>query len=222
MLMENLKTPSLIVDGERMRRNAAQMTARAKALNVSLRPHVKTHRCIEIAKIQTTGNAAGGIMVSTLSEAHFFSQNGFSDITYGVPIESGKFNEAIQVAKDIERFSVLTDDAETVRSLNDAARKESAKLDVFLKVDVGAHRCGVEPTSPQAFEIPQLISDSSNLNFAGILTHAGQSYAADSPEKLLAVARHERDSMHNLAEELRARLKCPRRKHRFDADDERD
>jgi D-serine deaminase-like pyridoxal phosphate-dependent protein len=202
MQIENIKTPSLIVDYQRMKRNAASVTARAKELNVALRPHVKTHRCLEIARIQTAENA-GGIMVSTLSEAHFFARNGFSDITYGVGIERGKFAEAIEIAKNIERFSVLTDDAETVRELNEKAKSENARINVFVKIDVGAHRCGVEPHTAEAFEIPASISDASNLNFAGILTHAGQSYHADSPEKLLAVARSERDLMRELAEKLR-------------------
>lgn len=204
MQLENIKTPSLIVDFQRMKRNAERVSNRAKELNINLRPHVKTHRCLEIAKIQTE-KTFGGIMVSTLSEAQFFSANGFSDIIYGVPIEKGKFGQAFGIAKKIEKFAVLTDDAETVKSLNEAAKNEDAKLDVFLKVDVGAHRCGVEPDAKEAFEIPQIISDSSNLNFAGILTHAGQSYNANSPEKLLAVAREERDLMRNLANELRAK-----------------
>jgi D-serine deaminase-like pyridoxal phosphate-dependent protein len=204
MNLENIKTPSLIVDYERMKRNAAQVTARAKSLNVNLRPHVKTHRCLEIARIQTE-NTFGGIMVSTLAEAHFFAQEGFSDITYGVPVERGKFAEVVEIAKSIERFAVLTSDAASIAELNETAKRESARLNVFLKVDVGAHRCGVEPHTKQAFEIPQKIADSSNLDFAGILTHAGHSYHADTSEKLLAVAREERDKMRGLAEELRAK-----------------
>ena len=158
-------------------------------------------------------------MVSTLSEANFFSKNGFSDITYGVPIERGKFDEAIEIAKTTEKFSLLTDDAETVGLLNEKAKQENVNLNVFVKIDVGYHRCGVEPNTKEAFEIPQKIADSSNLNFAGILTHAGHSYHADTPEKLLKVAQQERDLMRNLAEELRAqRLKCSMCQHRFDTD----
>lgn len=201
MLSENLKTPSLVLDANRMRRNAERMAARAESLNVALRPHVKTHKCVEIAKIQTAGNA-GGIMVSTLAEAQHFLQNGFTDITYGVPIEAGKFSEAIRLAKTCERFSVLTDDAATAESLNAAARGENIKLDVFVKIDCGYHRCGVEPHAPEAVAIPRLIGDSSNLNFAGILTHAGHSYHARTPEELAAIARAERDSMTDLAQRL--------------------
>lgn len=204
MNLETIKTPSLIVDYERMTRNAARVAARAKALNVALRPHVKTHRCAEIAKIQTA-NTFGGIMVSTLAEAHFFAGNGFSDITYGVPVERGKIAEAVEIAKSIERFAVLTTDEETVQELNETARRENARINVFLKVDIGYHRCGVEPHTKEAFEIPQKIAGSSNLDFAGILTHAGHSYHADTPERLLAVAHEERDKMRGLAEELRTK-----------------
>jgi D-serine deaminase-like pyridoxal phosphate-dependent protein len=204
MHLETIKTPSLIVDFQRMKRNAERISARVKALNVNLRPHVKTHRCLEIARMQTE-NTFGGIMVSTLAEAHFFAAGGFSDITYGVPVERGKFAEAIEISKKIEKFAVLTDDAGTVEELNNAAKNENGLLDVFLKVDVGYHRCGVEPDTNEAVEIPKKIADSSNLNFAGILTHAGHSYHAASPEKLLEIARTERDSMRNLAAELRSK-----------------
>lgn len=204
MNLETIKTPSLIVDYERMKRNSETVAARAKVLNVALRPHVKTHRCAEIAKIQTA-NTFGGIMVSTLAEAHFFAKNGFSDITYGVPIERGKFSEAVEIAKTIEKFAVLTTEDESVGELNETAKRENARVDVYLKVDVGAHRCGVEPHMQEAFEIPQKIADSSNLNFAGILTHAGHSYGANDSKKLLAVAREERDKMRGLAENLRAK-----------------
>lgn len=202
MNLETIKTPSLVVDFQKMKRNAERITKRAAALNVNLRPHVKTHRCLEIALMQTDNNF-GGIMVSTLSEAHFFADNGFSDIIYGVPVEPGKFAEAIEIAKKIEKFAVLTSDAESIETLNQRAKLENASLDVFLKVDAGAHRCGIEPDDAQAFEIPRQIADSSNLNFAGILTHAGQTYGAKNAEELVAVARHERDTMVNLAESLR-------------------
>ena len=92
---------------------------------------------------------------------------------------------------------------ETVGLLNERRKRENINLDIFVKIDVAYHRCGVEPNTKEAFEIPLKIADSSNLNFAGILTHAGHSYHADTPEKVLKVALSERDKMRNLAEELR-------------------
>jgi D-serine deaminase-like pyridoxal phosphate-dependent protein len=203
MDLQTIKTPSLVLDVERVRRNAARMSARVKSLGARLRPHVKTHKCAEVARIQTEG-CAGGITVSTLAEARAFNARGFRDITYAVPIEPGKFEEAFELARLCERFALITDDAQTPPLLDEAARRTGVVLELFLKVDCGYHRCGVEPDRPEALEIPRLISDSPNLRFAGILTHAGHSYHARSREELQAIARHERDLMTEFAARLRA------------------
>jgi D-serine deaminase-like pyridoxal phosphate-dependent protein len=174
-----------------------------KSFGASLRPHVKTHKCVEVARIQTEGQA-GGITVSTLAEARVFAARGFRDITYAVPIEPGKFDEAIELAKNCERFSLITDDREIPRQLDESARRAGVTLDLFLKVDCGYHRCGVEPDRPEALEIPRAIGDAPNLRFAGILTHAGHSYHARSREELQAVASYERDLMTEFAARLRA------------------
>jgi len=203
MDINSIKTPGLVLDLERVRDNAARISDIAKRNNVRLRPHVKTHKCIEVAKIQTAGHD-GAITVSTLAEARAFGANGFTDITYAVPIERGKFGEAIEILRDGTRLNLLTDDADTVTDLNDAAGKAGVKFDVFVKIDCGTHRVGVEPQTSEATDIPRQISDAANLNFAGLLTHAGHSYNASSVEGIREVARHERDVMVELAERLRA------------------
>ncbi|HEX3557923.1 MAG TPA: alanine racemase [Pyrinomonadaceae bacterium] len=203
MDLHTIKTPSLVLDVERVRRNAARMSARAREFGVTLRPHVKTHKCVEVARMQTFGGA-GGITVSTLAEARAFVAHGFKDITYAVPVEPGKFDEALELAKLCERFALITDDVGVTRRLDEAARRAGVVLDLFLKVDCGYHRCGVEPDSLEALEIPRLISDARGLRFAGILTHVGHSYHAHSREELLGIARQERDLMREFAARLRA------------------
>jgi D-serine deaminase-like pyridoxal phosphate-dependent protein len=84
------------------------MSRRIKQFGADLRPHIKTHKCIEVARIQTAGHS-GAVTISTLAEARAFAANGFSKITYAVPIESGKFNEAIEISRDCE-LSLITDD----------------------------------------------------------------------------------------------------------------
>lgn len=200
--VQSLKTPSLLLDVMRVRRNGERMSEIARQNNLRLRPHIKTHKCIEVARIQTSGHD-GAITVSTLAEARAFANHGFSDITYAVPTEPGKFADAIDILKGGVKLNLLTDDAETMRLLDDVAGNAGVAFEVFVKIDVGTHRVGVEPHTAEATEIPRLISDSKNLTFAGILTHAGHSYNAKSIDEILAVARHERDSMVELAGRLR-------------------
>ncbi|MEP6703922.1 MAG: alanine racemase [Acidobacteriota bacterium] len=198
MDVHTIKTPSLLLNLTRVRNNAARMTEIARRNNVRLRPHIKTHKCIEVAKIQTEGHD-GAITVSTLAEARAFAKHGFNDITYAVPIEQGKFADAIEIVNAGVKLNLLTDNADTVKALDEAAGKVGAKFDVFVKIDCGTHRVGVEPDSAEAIEVPRLLSDAKNLNFAGILTHAGHSYDAKTKDGVLEVARHERDSMVELA-----------------------
>lgn len=182
-----------------MRRNVANMNSRIAKLGVELRPHVKTHKSIDIARIQTAGQK-GGVMVSTLAEARAFLAAGFRDITYGVPVEAGKFAEVNELARDCERFAVLTDDLETVRELNNAS---DGAVSVFIEIDTGDHRSGIAPDSANVLRIAREISDSKNLHFAGILTHAGHSYDAPDADRRLAIARAERDLMTELADKLK-------------------
>ncbi len=202
MDLETITTPALLLDVERLRRNAERIGNRVRDLGARLRPHVNTHKSIEVARIQTEGHS-GAITVSTLAEGSAFAAREFQDITYAVPIEPGKFPTALALAKSCQRLSLITDDPELPALLNEAARNQNVFVDLFLKIDCGYHRCGVEPDSKEAREIPERILDSSNLRFAGILTHAGHSYHCRSRHERLTVARRERDVMRQLAAELR-------------------
>ena len=202
MNVETLKTPSLLLDLDRVKKNAARISDVASRNGARLRPHIKTHKCIEVAKIQTAGHN-GAITVSTLGEARDFSANGFADITYGVPIEPGKFAAAIEILRSGVKLNLLTDNAESAQLLDEAAGRVGLKFDVFVKIDCGTHRVGVEPHTAEAVDIPRQLSDAKNLNFAGILTHAGHSYDVKTVEEIKTVARHERDVMVEHAAKLR-------------------
>lgn len=203
MEIEPLKTPCLILDVDRVRHNAARIGAIARQNGVRLRPHIKTHKCVEVARLQTAGHD-GAVTVSTLKEARAFADAGFSQVTYAVPIEQGKFAQAIDLVRDGVKLSLITDDAETAQALDKAAGDAGVPFDVFLKVDCGYHRCGVEPHTAEATSIPRQIADSKNLHFAGILTHAGHSYNARSRDEIVEIARQEREVMVAHAEALRA------------------
>ena len=201
--LHSAKTPCLLVDIDRVRRNAARISEIARNNSVRLRPHVKTHKCVEVGRLQTDGHGRA-VTVSTLEEARAFARGGFADITYAVPVERGKFADAIEILRSGVKLNLLTDDAATAAALDEAAGKAGVRFDVYVKIDVGYHRVGVEPHTPEAVEIPRLISDSRNLHFAGILTHAGHSYDVQSTEEIVRIARIERDLMVEHAERLRA------------------
>lgn len=202
MDLNNLPTPALVLDLDRLKRNAERMSDRVRDLGARLRPHVKTHKCIEIARLQTAGHT-GAITVSTLAEACAFAANGFPDITYAVPIEPGKFAAAIELSRSCAAFNLITDDANIPELLDRAAQRAGVVMNLFLEVDCGDHRSGVDPNSPEALTIPRAISGSANLRFAGILTHAGHSYHCATKEAQLAVAVQEREVMCELAQRLR-------------------
>ena len=198
-----LSTPCLLLDHDRARRNAARVGARVTALGARLRPHIKTHKCVEVARLQVAGHF-GGITVSTLAEARAFAAHGFTDITYAVPVEPGKFGAAVALAQAGVRLALLTDDPAIPGLLGEASRRAGVTFDLFVKVDCGYHRCGVDPAGPLLVEIAQRIGERSSLRFAGILTHAGHAYHARGAEAIGAIAREERDVMTAAAAKLRA------------------
>ena len=85
MRIGDLPTPSAVVDLDKVEKNARGMSERAHALGVRLRPHVKTHKWLQGARLQVRGHF-GGITVSTLAEARHFAEGGFEDITWAFPL----------------------------------------------------------------------------------------------------------------------------------------
>lgn len=211
--LRDLPTPALLLDAVAMRRNAQRIGDRVRALGARLRPHVKTHKCIEVAELQVA-DQPGGITVSTLAEARAFAANGFDDITYAVPVEPGKFGAVAELLRQGVRLAVITDDASIPAALAAALAAANGDagppLDTWVKVDCGYHRCGVDPATPALPELVQRVGDERHLRFAGILTHAGHSYRARGHDEVAEVARAERDVMRGAAEALRtARLPVP-------------
>ena len=94
MKTSDLTTPTLILDQFRLTRNIAAMTARVRELGVDLRPHLKTAKSADIARLAVNGSA-GGITVATLREAEYFLENAFTDMTYAVPICPTKLDQAV-------------------------------------------------------------------------------------------------------------------------------
>jgi D-serine deaminase-like pyridoxal phosphate-dependent protein len=180
------------------------MAKRAGRLGVRLRPHVKTHKSVEIARLQAPGPDAA-ITVSTLAEARFFSEAGFQDITHACPLDPNKIPEAAQLSSNIRHFNLLLDHPAALAALESYARENGIRFAVFLKIDCGYHRAGVDPQKEESFRLAERINHSPYVEFRGILTHAGHSYRCRGAEAIAAVARQEREVMTGFAESLRKR-----------------
>ncbi len=201
MDLSTQSTPALLLDINVLKRNIANMATRAGQLGVSMRPHIKTHKCPEIANLQMESGARG-ISVSTLTEGGIFSEAGFDDITYAVPLEPGKIQRALALAREID-LGITADDLALVERLNRAAGIEGQRVKTWLKVDCGNHRAGVDPASDYAHQVAQAIAGAEHLDFAGLLTHAGHAYKAATVAEIQAIAEEERLILTRFAEQLR-------------------
>lgn len=197
MQIDELRTPAMLVDLKRLEQNCAHMARRAATLGVNLRPHVKTHKVGEIARLQAAGQF-GGITVSTLAEARHFRDAGFTDITLAVPLEPRKAREALDLA-----VNLLVDSLQAIDAIEHAAFPNETPV-VWLKVDCGYGRAGVDPHSAVALRIVERLAGHRSIRFAGLLTHGGHSYACVGRDAIARVARIERDTVVDFAERIRA------------------
>ena len=197
MKLDELGTPALVVDLDRLERNIVRMADRASQLGVRLRPHVKTHKCLEIGRLQLAAGASG-ITVSTLEEARAFSEGGFDDITWAFPIIPGRCEEAAVLAARIS-FGVVVDSCEAVAALVAAG----FPFKTWLKVDCGYHRAGVSPEGEELGHVARAISEG-GLRFAGVLSHSGNAYDETTEEGRAAVAETERATLVRVAARLAA------------------
>lgn len=191
-MLTDLPTPAFLISRPTLNRNCTRMREKAQASGVAFRPHVKTHKSLEIGRIQH-GGAAGPITVSTLAEAEAFAKDGFRDITYAVPLAPSrdKLDRVAALAARIERLSVLIDSESALRALEQYAAARGNVFDVFLKVDCGYHRAGVDPESPDSVHLAMGMARSEGVRFQGLLTHAGHSYHARDVEEIRRVAAEE-------------------------------
>lgn len=204
MVLSEVPTPAAVLDLGRMARNIALMQARMDALGVRFRPHVKTSKCVEVARRQREAGAAG-ITVSTLAEAEHFFAAGFTDILYAVCIAPQKLGRVRALRERGCALSILVDSAAAARAVVAAGHA----FDVLIEIDTDGHRSGVAPDADALVEIGRLLHEGGAV-LRGVMTHAGSSYDLDDAEALAALAEQERALSVRAAARLRdAGLPCP-------------
>jgi D-serine deaminase-like pyridoxal phosphate-dependent protein len=196
MRLEDLPTPALLLDADRLESNLSGMATRARDLGVRLRPHLKTHKCVEIAERQRALGARG-VTVSTLYEAQVFADHEFHDITWAFPLILSRLDETQALARRVT-LRVTVDSVEAVQALE--ATRDA--FHVWLKIDCGYHRAGLDPGRPETADLARRIAGSSTLKLDGLLTHSGHAYHEPTVEGRRRVAEEERRAV----ADLRARL----------------
>jgi len=198
--MWDIETPALLLYRDVMERNLTQMAARSRRLGVSLRPHIKTHKCLELGRRQLALGARG-ITVSTLFEAQAFTRGGFTDLTWAFPLDPTHIPHVRRIAEGGATLRVVLDDLETAKALAGTGGGEG--LHVWLKVDCGYHRAGVDPSSRYALEVARELGRERGIVFDGVLSHSGHAYRTRNQTEAAQIAEQERQVMVWFADLLR-------------------
>jgi D-serine deaminase-like pyridoxal phosphate-dependent protein len=200
-MFEAIITPAALIDETRMMRNISRMQRRMNALGVSFRPHVKTSKCIEVARRQQA-QGARGITVSTLREAEHFFAAGFVDILYAACITPNKFDRALALRRRGCDLTVVVDSMAAAEAIAEKGQIEKHAFHVMIEVDTDGHRAGVKPEDRLLIDIARTINDGGSV-FAGLMTHAGSSYELNTREALQHLTEQERRLIVMAAEQLR-------------------
>lgn len=197
-----MDTPTLLLDVNQLDKNINEIVQFSQEHHVQYRPHIKTHKCVEIAKRQMKAGAVG-ITTATVGEAEVMADAGIDNILIAYPIFSESKLTRVLSLLDKTSVIVTVDSIEQAKTLHEFFKKNERMLTVWIKVNTGLNRCGVEPEK-QVLQLAEYIQTLSTLELTGIFTHAGHSYAATTEEKVREIAQYEAEAIvasANLCEE---------------------
>ena len=188
--INELETPALLLENGKMQKNIVRMRDQLARLKVAFRPHVKTAKCVEVA-LAMSGGVAGPITVSTLREADYFADNGFTDILYAVGITANKMGHVASLLGRGIKLTLILDNLDAAHALVQASAALSVSVHALIEIDCDGHRAGILPDSPELLAVAQILS-AGGVIVAGVMTHAGGSYDCRSDAALRAMAEQER------------------------------
>lgn len=164
-----IETPALIVDVDALERNIVRMADATKGLR--LRPHAKSHKCATIARMQLARGAVG-VCCQKTDEAAAFVAAGVRDVLVTNEVVAPTKIERLADLARAARIGVLVDAPSCVTPLSKAAARAAASIDVYVEIDVGAHRCGIAPGEP-AVDLVRAIAGKPGLRFRGLHAYHG-------------------------------------------------
>ncbi len=202
--LRDLETPALLLDLDRLERNCARMRERAAALGVALRPHLKTAKSLDVARV-AAGEPVRGATVSTLREAEYFARGGEREILYAAGIVPGKFAHAARIMRETGcDLLCITDSLDVARAAAAFAQRNAITLSFLIEIDSGEHRGGLLPGDPAIVALAKEIDAAEGLRLRGVMTHAGHSYGTDDLAEVRRIAGEERDAVVAAANAIRA------------------
>jgi len=188
-LTNAIDTPGMLLDIDKLENNIKDIVDFSNEYNVAYRPHIKTHKSINIAKKQIEAGAIG-ITVATVGEAEIMSEGGIKDILIAFPVAIKEKLDRIEKLLNQSKITVAVDSISQANILNDYFKHHDHILNVWIKVNSGLNRAGVEPNH-EVKDLANVIKDSFYLSLEGIFTHAGHSYAAQSETEIKQIAQKE-------------------------------
>jgi D-serine deaminase-like pyridoxal phosphate-dependent protein len=199
--VDALRTPAVLIDRWRALRNLDRMQAEANAHGIRLRPHSKTHKSPLVARWQLERGAVG-ICCAKLGEAEVFADAGITDIRLPYPLSPANADR-VAALSNRTHLSFIVDHPAVARQWSEALVRRAKQIDVLVKVDVGFHRCGIDPSATDALTMIRGVAALPGVRLKGLLSHAGHAYHAHSEDELRSMAEHESMTMRALASRCR-------------------
>lgn len=201
MQLQNLDTPALLIDLDRMESNISRMADFTKRRGIDLRPHTKTHKCPEIAKQQLAAGAVG-ITCAKVGEAEVMAAAGVDNILIANEIiGEQKFKRLLELARNA-KICIAVDSEYGAKSLNKALEAAQQSLEVVIEINCGQDRAGVLP-GEAALELAKKVVQCSHLKLRGLMTHAGHSHNEVTEEAIKKIGTEEGTLMVQTADLLR-------------------
>lgn len=194
-----LDTPAMLVDLDIAEANIASMAAFARRSGLRLRPHLKTHKSLAMARRQLAAGAVG-LCAATVGEAAAFAVGGVTDLTLAYPVVGARKLERLAAVCRAADLTLVADSTAVADGYQEVARQAGRTLRVLIEVDTGMGRVGATPDAAPG--LARHLSGCHGLEFHGILTHAGHAHDAEGQLGVERVAREEAAIMGAVRAEL--------------------
>ena len=186
-MFDGIDTPALLLDLDQVERNIATMAAFFENQRADLRPHFKTPKCPEVARLQLEAGAIG-ITCSKIGEAEEIAKAGLdaSVLIANEVVGAAKLARLVELAARLPELIVAVDSAQQVEALDAAIEKSGARIGALVEADIGMHRCGTD-TPEETVELARAL-EASRVEYRGLMGYEGHAVLISDAEKRIELA----------------------------------